>query len=197
MEPLYRISIALIYFTQFFGIIYYNKKSRVPHVVFDHQEPRYIVIIRAPWVLFIIAVTIILIVLPGILGFSHLALPNYARIAGIILGIITDAAVFRTLTTLGSNISTTLSVSETHALVTSGPYRYVRHPLYGLGIVLFFSLMLIASNWLIGAAGISFQLFVMMLRTPHEEKMLANHFGSDYLNYQRKTGKFFPKLFWI
>jgi hypothetical protein len=50
---------------------------------------------------------------------------------------------------LGRNVSETVLTKESHELVTSGPYRWIRHPLYTTGIALFVALGLIAANWFI------------------------------------------------
>jgi protein-S-isoprenylcysteine O-methyltransferase Ste14 len=55
---------------------------------------------------------------------------------------------------------------------------------------LFISLTLISSNLIIGLLDILFQLFIMICRTPFEEKMLANHFGKEYHNYKMQMDKF-------
>lgn len=70
----------------------------------------------------------------------------------------------------------------------------MRHPLYVLGTLFYLSLSLIAASWFL-LAGLLFGLIFVLLRTPKEEAMLAEHFGEAYRDYQRRTGRFFPKFF--
>lgn len=193
VTTIYQIAAGLLYFSQFFGIVYFNKRSSVHNVIYDEREPTAIIIIRALWAFMVVGVICIYILNPVILDFAHIHLPNAIRITGIGLGIVVDTGIFWILLSLKRNISTTLAVSENHKLVTHGPYKYVRHPMYSFGVVLFLALMLISANWLIGIAGIGFQLFIMIIRTPLEEKMMEKHFKGEYRSYKMKTGKFFPK----
>ena len=77
-------------------------------------------------------------------------------------------------------------------LVTSGPYQYVRHPLY-LGLVFF-----IVGWWWLWAAVYSFYIgmFILMLiwiNAYWEEKMvMEKRFGDEYKQYKKHTG-----MFWI
>jgi len=79
-------------------------------------------------------------------------------------------------------------------LVTSGPYRFVRSPMYAAVIfllnpalgILFRSWLLVLSSFLI--------YFVWKKCILAEEQNLENKFGQAYLDYRLKVGRFFPKL---
>lgn len=79
------------------------------------------------------------------------------------------------------------------ALVTHGPYRWVRHPLYDVVFVWKFSKALLTANWLIGLLGLA-ALTMLVARTRVEEAKLAERFGEEYRAYAGRTGKFFPSL---
>ena len=72
-------------------------------------------------------------------------------------------------------------------LVTSGPWRYSRNPLYvgliliGLGFSLLFASISDLSFTILGF--VLLHLEVVM----HEEKVLGQKFGTDYLNYRRQV----------
>ena len=77
-------------------------------------------------------------------------------------------------------------------LESKGMYRYLRHPLYAsycyyfIGFVLTFQSVLLLPL-LIGIYG--------YYRTSvYEEMILVNHFGEEYIKYQKNTGRFFPRL---
>lgn len=76
---------------------------------------------------------------------------------------------------------------RTHALVTDGPYRYTRNPMY-------VGLLVILSGWAIYLGGFSsflfLPLFVLILTVQQiipEEKMLEQKFGDAYLGYKMRV----------
>ena len=97
--------------------------------------------------------------------------------------------VFRSL---GRNITDTVTVRSEATLVTRGPYRWMRHPLYTFGFAGFACLGLAAANAaLIGAALVAIAL--IRARTPIEERMLVERFGDDYLDYMLHTPRWLPR----
>jgi protein-S-isoprenylcysteine O-methyltransferase Ste14 len=94
---------------------------------------------------------------------------------------------------LGKNITPTVATRAKHELVTSGPYKYIRHPLYSFGSVFFIGFLLLAGNWLLTIAGLV-ALSALAARTPLEEQMLIEKFGDQYRNYIKRTGRYLPKL---
>lgn len=129
---------------------------------------------------------------PAWMAWASFGLPDWARFIGAALGIATVPAVNWILATLGTNVSETVLTREGHRLVTTGPYRVVRHPLYTAGIALFVSMGLMAANWFVllwaalALAGI--RLFVI----PAEERALVSKFGDDYRRYSEGTGALLP-----
>ena len=132
---------------------------------------------------------------PSIVQWSRVELPDGLRLAGALYALLLMPWLLHwTQTSLGRNVSTTVIIRADHELITSGPYRWVRHPLYVLGALFLTSLSLIAASWVL-FTGLLFALIFGLLRTPKEEAMLAEHFGDAYRDYQRRTGRYFPKLF--
>ena len=54
--------------------------------------------------------------------------------------------------TLGENLCVSLKLRTDHTLVTSGPYRWVRHPIYSAALVFFAAVAVVSANWLVGAS---------------------------------------------
>jgi len=81
---------------------------------------------------------------------------------------------------------------ESHKLVTWGPYRYVRHPSYLGYFFMFFGLFFVWPNFftLLPMAAIPGYYRI----TFEEEKLLTRRFGDEYVEYQKKTGRFIPKF---
>jgi protein-S-isoprenylcysteine O-methyltransferase Ste14 len=96
------------------------------------------------------------------------------------------------LRTLGRQWSYAARLVESHKLVTEGPYRLVRHPIYSamLGMV-------VAANFAFGhwigllAAGIPFVIGTM-IRIRSEERLLREAFGTEYEDYARRVKAFIP-----
>ena len=79
-------------------------------------------------------------------------------------------------------------------LTTSGPYAWVRNPLYvGTATIVFGMVVLVDLAWL----GVLFLIgwgFVYRRTVRQEEAMLADKFGKDYLDYKSKVPAFRPAL---
>ena len=98
--------------------------------------------------------------------------------------------VFRSL---GKNLTDTVVTRAEHTLVTTGPYRWVRHPFYSAAFLFFVAASLVSANWYLAvAAGLGGVLLAMRTRT--EEAKLIERFGDEYLAYIQRTGKFLPRL---
>ena len=130
---------------------------------------------------------------PQWMAWSKIGLPEWVRWLGIGIAIINDVLLYWLFSSIGSGISPTSATRKEHKLSTSGPYRWVRHPLYTVGSMLFISFGMMADNWFIAALGI-LAFIAMAKRTPQEEANLIEKFGEEYREYMKRTGRFFPKL---
>lgn len=84
-------------------------------------------------------------------------------------------------------------VFSDHALVTSGPFRFVRHPSFAGALALWLSTALGTLNWLLFV--LWFLLVVAKtIQAQAEEELLHTKFGSVYEAYTRQTGRFIPKI---
>jgi len=96
-------------------------------------------------------------------------------------------------TALGRNLTDTVVVRRDAHFVESGPYRFVRNPMYCGVLGMALSIGLALGTWLLPVAGtVVFVLFVLRTRT--EEKYLIERFGDQYRDYMQRVGRFFPKL---
>ncbi|MFW9814056.1 MAG: isoprenylcysteine carboxylmethyltransferase family protein [Candidatus Thorarchaeota archaeon] len=94
---------------------------------------------------------------------------------------------------LDTQWSIALELQEDHKLITSGPYKSVRHPMY-LGIFIYtLGLALVASDILVFIFFI-FSIWVNYERIPDEEQMMIDEFGEEYLEYMKQTGKLLPRF---
>ena len=96
--------------------------------------------------------------------------------------------------TLGKNWSDTPRMIKEQSLITSGPYHFVRHPIYTAFLLILGSTLLISANWLIGLAWISMTVLEVISRIGFEEQLMMEYFGDQYHKYMKRTGKLFPRL---
>lgn len=130
----------------------------------------------------------------NLLSGCHFSVPFVVQIVGLglsVSGIVVLEWVHRAL---GKHFSPHLELRSDHQIVTSGPYRYVRHPMYSCGLFFLLGTGLVSKNWMV--LGLPLLTFVLLLslRIRDEEKMLSQRFGKDWDVYVQKTGFLFPKL---
>jgi protein-S-isoprenylcysteine O-methyltransferase Ste14 len=130
---------------------------------------------------------------PHWMAWSKIGFPEWVRWLGVGIGILCVLGIYWLFNSIGSGITPTSATRKQHTLVTSGPYRWVRHPLYTVGASLFISFGMMADNWFIAGLGI-LTFILMAIRTPKEEANLIEKFGDEYREYMKHTGRFFPKL---
>ncbi len=77
-------------------------------------------------------------------------------------------------------------------LVTGGAYRWVRHPIYALSVLLVVCTAVVVPIWPMAlVAGL--HLVFMNLKARNEERHLERVFGEDYRQYMKRTGRFVPR----
>jgi protein-S-isoprenylcysteine O-methyltransferase Ste14 len=130
---------------------------------------------------------------PAWMAWSKIGLPDWVRWLGVLIGVLCIFGVYWLFSSIGSGITPTSGTRKEHQLVTSGPYRWVRHPLYTVGSSLFIAFGMMADNWFIAALGV-FAFIAMAIRTPKEEANLIEKFGDEYREYMKRTGRFLPRL---
>ncbi len=115
-------------------------------------------------------------------------------IAGLLLLVIGAGFNISGRLWLKQNWGNNIKIYTDHTLVTSGPFRLVRHPLYASLIWMFTGAAMVYKNPI--CLILNFFIFVpfMAYRARQEEKLLLQTFA-EYSDYKKKTGMFFPKLF--
>lgn len=129
---------------------------------------------------------------PSWMHWAHMGLPEAARWAGIGVGAIGCVLTWWMFHHLGLNVTPVADPRADATLVTTGPYRFIRHPLYS-----FVTLCLLGIGVAIDSAVfIVFPLgafTLMAIRVPREEALLVEKFGDAYREYRSRTGRFLPR----
>jgi protein-S-isoprenylcysteine O-methyltransferase Ste14 len=95
--------------------------------------------------------------------------------------------------TLGSNWSGTVTIKVAHELIRTGPYRYVRHPIYTGMVAAMAGTALARDQWK-GAAAVVLLWLSFSIKRLKEEEFMRQTFGAQYIDYIRTTGAIFPRL---
>lgn len=118
---------------------------------------------------------------------------NALPISGLILGSIGCLLMYSSLASLGKNFSGTSGTYTTHQLITSGPYRYIRHPYYTATAAIITGLALLLSSLAIFCLG-SLLVYLLNIRSYAEEHELRELFGEAFKTWEATTGKFLPRF---
>lgn len=94
---------------------------------------------------------------------------------------------------LGRNWSGMVTVKHEHQLIRTGPYRFVRHPIY-LGILIAMVGTTICRGNLWSFVGVALVWLGLWLKLRFEERFMVETFGAEYESYRRTTGAILPRL---
>jgi protein-S-isoprenylcysteine O-methyltransferase Ste14 len=120
------------------------------------------------------------------------AVPVALATAGLVIGLGSAGLALVAVRHLGKQWALQARLVEGHQLVTTGPYAYVRHPIYTAMLG-----MLVATGLLTGALmplaiGLVPFLVGTWIRTQREEALLRGQFGEAFEAYRRRAGWLLP-----
>jgi protein-S-isoprenylcysteine O-methyltransferase Ste14 len=94
---------------------------------------------------------------------------------------------------LGSNWSGTVTIKESHELVTGGPYALVRHPIYTGLLVAIFGSALAIGEWR-AVLALALVAVAFWRKLSLEERWMRERFGQAYDDYRRRVPALVPFL---
>jgi protein-S-isoprenylcysteine O-methyltransferase Ste14 len=115
------------------------------------------------------------------------------RVVGLAVGLGGAVLLVWASVLLGRFLMHEAAVREDHVLVVSGPYRFVRHPVYTGYLALLLGSGVASLNvcllllWPVSLLGIRIQ-------AASEEQLLGARFGQDYRRYVGRTGRLYPRV---
>jgi protein-S-isoprenylcysteine O-methyltransferase Ste14 len=174
--------------------MYYHRKARTTAGKVTYIEGKTHTALRALFGIPYILLLFVYMFAPSILGFAVIPLPEWAQWIGAVLCAAVLPLIWWVQRALGSNFATTLHVRDEHTLVTAGPYRWVRHPMYTAFFIQAVGLLLLTRNWFIGGVYLLALTVIVVTRTANEERTMLDKFGEQYRIYMQRTGRFVPKL---
>jgi protein-S-isoprenylcysteine O-methyltransferase Ste14 len=194
-ENIFRILAALILFTGIGISSYYRRKAdrESGETISRRADGTAMMTVLRLGGLVLWLSPLLYLINPNWMAWSKIGLPEWTRWLGVGLGILSVIGIYWLFSSIGTGITPTSVTRTKHKLVTSGPYRWIRHPLYTFATSLFVAFGMMADNWFIALLGV-LAFIVMAIRTPKEEANLIAKFGDEYRAYMKQTGRYFPKI---
>ncbi|MGD2110671.1 MAG: isoprenylcysteine carboxylmethyltransferase family protein [Phycisphaerae bacterium] len=84
--------------------------------------------------------------------------------------------------------------TDVTGFLTNGPFRWVRHPIYALSMVLMLSTVVAVPAKIMLAVGLV-HIMLLWIKAVNEERFLAHRHGTSYSDYAKRTGRFVPRVF--
>jgi protein-S-isoprenylcysteine O-methyltransferase Ste14 len=194
-ENIFRILAALILFTGIGISSYYRRKADrgSGETISRRADGTAMMTVLRLGGLVLWLSPLVYLINPNWMAWSKIGLPEWTSWLGVGLGILSVIGIYWLFSSIGTGITPTSVTRTKHKLVTSGPYRWIRHPLYTFATSLFVAFGMMADNWFIALLGV-LAFIVMAIRTPKEEANLIAKFSDEYRAYMKQTGRYFPKI---
>ena len=133
--------------------------------------------------------------IPFLVAMVWFASPTPLSLAvGFALVLAGESIRFWGVSIAGSETRTTGKVGGTY-LITNGPFAHTRNPLYLGNLILYCGIGVMSMAlfpWLVLVAAAWFYLQYSLI-VSQEEEYLADRFGSEYSDYRRHVGRFWPR----
>ena len=140
----------------------------------------------------LVSASLFLIVFP-IAGLTARMIPNIDAVIaiGLLLELCGLGLAIAARRELGRNWSAQVRIAEGHALIRTGPYRYLRHPIY-TGALCMYAGLAIVSGTLHAVLGFTLVCLAYWRKTVLEEHLLADQFGARFDDYRRRSWAIIP-----
>jgi protein-S-isoprenylcysteine O-methyltransferase Ste14 len=132
-----------------------------------------------------------LIVAPN-LPFWDSVLVSYVGLMILMIGGLVTVTGRAQLARYGSGV---LHIEEEHELVTTGVFRYIRHPVYAGGLAGIVGVLMAFRGTIVLLAVAVLYFVVLRHRLLFEEEMLLSEFGEEYRDYMKRTRRLIPLIY--
>ena len=125
----------------------------------------------------------------GTLAYSVSLMP--LRLTGLIVYLVFSWLQIWSFKSLGENYSQEILIFRHHKLITSGPFKFIRHPQYLAQILMDLGAGFATLSYIIIPLAL-FEIPILILRASLEEKLLEKNFKSSFTDYKKKSGFMIP-----
>lgn len=193
-ETIFRIIIPALIITFVIHRAYYVRKHGKEENTLKKREEGSVTKLAGILGLTGLIATLAYVINPNWLSWASLPIPLWLRWAGISIALLGFALLQWAQTTLGRNWSDTPRMMKDQTLITSGPYQFIRHPIYSAFLLIMGPTLFISANWLIGFSWIGMTVLEIASRIGFEESLMLEYFGDRYREYMKRTGRLLPRL---
>jgi protein-S-isoprenylcysteine O-methyltransferase Ste14 len=116
---------------------------------------------------------------------------NAIRLIGLPVYLIFSWVQVWSFKALGDSYSQDIVIKKDHKLVTSGPFRFIRHPQYFSQILINIGGTAATLSFVLGALTL-IEIPVYIMRALMEDKLLSKHFKEEFSAYKKKSGFMIP-----
>lgn len=127
-------------------------------------------------------------------GMAIFSAPPALGWVGVILSVLGYLLIFWSGLALGRQYSIEVTIQKDHLLITTGLYRFIRHPRYAGILYLTIGITLIYHTW-IGIALLPIVLGFILFRIHDEESLLQSEFGQKWEEYRQNSWRLIPYIY--
>ncbi len=174
-------------------VIFHRRAAQVRTNV-EHKESNLNVAVRGIFGFGYILSLLVYVFVPTAFDWALTPLPIWLRWIGVAITLSSILLLVWIQWALGVQFHTTVHTQDDHQLISHGPYRRVRHPMYTNFFLMGLGWFTLTANWFIGVPLLLGIIIVVLVRIENEEAVLLELFGDEYRVYMQRTGRFLPKL---
>ncbi len=119
-------------------------------------------------------------------------LPVWRLVVSVCFFVLANALSWSGARVLGHQIRVDAALDADHQLVRSGPYRWLRHPIYASFLCVLLGTAFIVAPPLLFVLGLVVFVVGTEIRVRIEDGLLATHFGDEFHKYRRRTQAYIP-----
>jgi protein-S-isoprenylcysteine O-methyltransferase Ste14 len=127
----------------------------------------------------------------GTIDYKSLNDYSIIRYVGLIIYLFFSWMQVWSFKTLGDNYSQDIMIKKNHELVTTGPFKLIRHPQYLCQILLDLGATAATFSYIVGMFAI-IEIPIYIMRASVEDKLLAKYFAEKFSDYKKKSGFMIP-----
>jgi protein-S-isoprenylcysteine O-methyltransferase Ste14 len=188
------VAIGILLITLPIGAYHRIRSNRVGSKIRHEAEPLWMRMTLKLAAIVAFVVVVLWLARPALATWAQLVLPAWLRWTGAAIMASAVPLMAWTFHTLGHNLTDTVETRANSFLVTSGPYRYVRHPFYSTTALFSAGFVLLSGLWPVTVL-MALVLGLLAARTPLEERKLIERFGEEYVQYAARTWRFIPRFY--